>query len=195
MRRGGIGLCVATQIARYVTPRQSAAGLALAGAGLGADAGAARLVSRDGRSAARCAQIADLRVARRASRRSGRAIRRRRIAPIGYILSLEGADSIVTLGSSRTRVRPRPARRRPGALRPGRLRAGHRRDGGIGARGRELLQEMERLGIILDATHLCDDSFWEALDHLPRAGLGQPQQLPRARAAQPAVRRRSDRGC
>ena len=24
---------------------------------------------------------------------------------------------------------------------------------------------MERLGIILDATHLCDDSFWEALDN------------------------------
>jgi membrane dipeptidase len=24
---------------------------------------------------------------------------------------------------------------------------------------------MERLNIILDATHLCDDSFWEALDH------------------------------
>jgi membrane dipeptidase len=24
---------------------------------------------------------------------------------------------------------------------------------------------MDRLGIILDATHLCDDSFWEALDH------------------------------
>jgi len=37
--------------------------------------------------------------------------------------------------------------------------------GGIGAKGRELLHEMERLGIILDATHLCDDSFPEALDH------------------------------
>jgi membrane dipeptidase len=24
---------------------------------------------------------------------------------------------------------------------------------------------MDRLGIILDATHLCDDSFWEALEH------------------------------
>jgi hypothetical protein len=36
---------------------------------------------------------------------------------------------------------------------------------GIGAKGRELLREMERLGMILDATHLCDDSFREALDH------------------------------
>jgi membrane dipeptidase len=27
-----------------------------------------------------------------------------------------------------------------------------------------LLKEMERLGIILDATHLCDEAFWTALD-------------------------------
>ena len=37
--------------------------------------------------------------------------------------------------------------------------------GGLGQRGRELLKEMERLGIILDVTHLCDESFWEVLDH------------------------------
>ncbi|HEX5443571.1 MAG TPA: membrane dipeptidase, partial [Pirellulales bacterium] len=30
--------------------------------------------------------------------------------------------------------------------------------------GRELLAEMQRLGIILDATHLCDEAFWQALD-------------------------------
>jgi membrane dipeptidase len=35
----------------------------------------------------------------------------------------------------------------------------------MGAAGRALLKEMERLNLILDATHLCDDSFWEALDH------------------------------
>ncbi|MGE4003585.1 MAG: dipeptidase, partial [Planctomycetaceae bacterium] len=28
----------------------------------------------------------------------------------------------------------------------------------------ELLREMQRLGIILDVTHLCDESFWDALD-------------------------------
>ena len=37
--------------------------------------------------------------------------------------------------------------------------------GGIGAAGRELLGEMARLGIILDVTHLCDDSLRDALDH------------------------------
>ena len=35
----------------------------------------------------------------------------------------------------------------------------------LGARGRELVREMERLGMILDATHLCDESFRDALDH------------------------------
>jgi membrane dipeptidase len=37
--------------------------------------------------------------------------------------------------------------------------------GGLGHKGRDLLREMERLGLILDVTHLCDESFWEALDH------------------------------
>jgi membrane dipeptidase len=35
----------------------------------------------------------------------------------------------------------------------------------MGPLGHELLREMERLGIILDATHLCDDSLRDALDH------------------------------
>ena len=37
---------------------------------------------------------------------------------------------------------------------------------------------MERLGIILDVTHLCDDSFRDALDHFSRHRLGQPLELP-----------------
>lgn len=28
-----------------------------------------------------------------------------------------------------------------------------------------VVKEMERLNIILDATHLCDDAFWQAMDH------------------------------
>lgn len=48
---------------------------------------------------------------------------------------------------------------------PGTYAQGTDATGGLGQRGRDLLKEMDRLGIILDATHLCDDSFWEALDH------------------------------
>jgi membrane dipeptidase len=53
----------------------------------------------------------------------------------------------------------------PGHYGPGRYAQGTNATGGIGNAGRALLAEMERLNIILDATHLCDDSFWEALDH------------------------------
>ena len=34
----------------------------------------------------------------------------------------------------------------------------------MGDNGIALLKEMDRLNIILDATHLCDDAFWQALD-------------------------------
>ena len=34
---------------------------------------------------------------------------------------------------------------------------------GSSDQSKELLKEIERLGIILDATHLCDESFWETM--------------------------------
>ena len=37
--------------------------------------------------------------------------------------------------------------------------------GGIGKKGKELLKEIEKLNLILDVTHLCDQSFWETLDN------------------------------
>jgi membrane dipeptidase len=85
--------------------------------------------------------------------------------PIGYILSLEGADSIVTLGHLERSWEQGLRAVGPAHYGPGTYAQGTDANGGIGARGRELLGEMRRLNIILDATHLCDDSFWEALDH------------------------------
>jgi membrane dipeptidase len=35
--------------------------------------------------------------------------------------------------------------------------------GGIGTKGKELLKKIEALNLILDATHLCDQSFWETM--------------------------------
>lgn len=84
---------------------------------------------------------------------------------IGYILSLEGADSIVTLKHLERAYNYGLRAIGPAHYGPGRYAQGTDATGGIGNAGRELLKEMERLNIILDATHLCDDSFWEALDH------------------------------
>ncbi|HSM49288.1 MAG TPA: membrane dipeptidase, partial [Draconibacterium sp.] len=85
--------------------------------------------------------------------------------PIGYILSLEGADSMVKVNYLEKAYASGLRALGPAHYGPGRYANGTDANGGLEKNGRELLKEMERLNIILDATHLCDDSFWEALDH------------------------------
>jgi membrane dipeptidase len=41
---------------------------------------------------------------------------------------------------------------------------GHDQVGPLRPGGKELIQEMDRLGMILDVTHLSDECFWQALD-------------------------------
>ncbi len=85
--------------------------------------------------------------------------------PIGYILSLEGADSIVNLDYLHKAHAYGLRALGPAHYGPGRYANGTDATGGLGKNGKALLQEMEALNIILDATHLCDDSFWEAMDN------------------------------
>lgn len=84
---------------------------------------------------------------------------------IGYILSLEGADSIVSLEYLEIAHESGLRALGPAHYGPGRYAQGTNATGGIGPKGRELLQKMQELNIILDATHLCDDSFDEAMEH------------------------------
>ncbi len=84
--------------------------------------------------------------------------------PIGYILSLEGADSIVTLKHLERSYADGLRALGPAHYGPGVYAHGTDAMGPLPAKGKELLKEMDRLGIILDATHLCDECFWEALD-------------------------------
>ncbi|MGC1390401.1 MAG: membrane dipeptidase [Bacteroidales bacterium] len=83
---------------------------------------------------------------------------------VGYILSLEGADSIVSINHLERAYEYGLRAVGPAHYGPGIYAQGTDSTGGIGIKGRELLKEMENLGLILDATHLCDDSFIEALD-------------------------------
>lgn len=85
--------------------------------------------------------------------------------PVGYILSLEGADSVVTLKHVERAYQYGLRAIGPAHYGSGRYAQGTDAAGTMGAKGKELLKEMERLNIILDVTHLCEDSFWEALDH------------------------------
>ena len=83
---------------------------------------------------------------------------------IGYILSLEGADSIISIDHLQKAFDYGLRAIGPAHYGPGTYAYGTDSQGGISTKGHELLKEMERLGIILDATHLCDESFREALD-------------------------------
>jgi membrane dipeptidase len=89
--------------------------------------------------------------------------------PIGYILSLEGADSIITLQHLERAYKYGLRALGPAHYGPGRYANGTDATGKMGAEGLALLKEMERLNIILDATHLCDDAFWQAMDHFDGA--------------------------
>ena len=84
--------------------------------------------------------------------------------PVGYILSLEGADSLVTVEYLQRAFEYGLRAVGPAHYGPGRYANGTDAGGGLGGEGKALLREMERLNIILDATHLCDDAFWDAMD-------------------------------
>ncbi|MES1221177.1 MAG: membrane dipeptidase, partial [Bacteroidota bacterium] len=85
--------------------------------------------------------------------------------PIGYILSLEGADSIVTLQHLERAYEYGLRAVGPAHYGPGRYANGTNSTGEMNEDGLALLKEMEKLNIILDATHLCDDAFWQAMDN------------------------------
>jgi membrane dipeptidase len=85
--------------------------------------------------------------------------------PIGYLLSLEGADSILGWRHLERSRADGLIALGPVHYGPGIYGCGTDDEGPLTAKGRELLKEMERLGIILDVTHLCDESMRDALDH------------------------------
>jgi membrane dipeptidase len=86
-------------------------------------------------------------------------------SPIGFILSLEGADSLVSLEHLEFAHQYGLRAIGPAHYGPGTYAHGTDASGGLGEKGKALLRKMEQLNIILDATHLCDESFWEAMAH------------------------------
>lgn len=85
--------------------------------------------------------------------------------PIGYILSLEGADSIINLKYLEKYYQEGLRAIGPAHFGPGRYAPGTHSDGsGLTQLGKELLVEMDNLNIILDTTHLTDKGFFEAVE-------------------------------
>ena len=107
--------------------------------------------------------------------------------PIGYLLSLEGADSIRTLADLETAWDYGLRALGPAHYGVGRYALGHDQDGPLSLAGRELIREMDRLGLILDVTHLCDITLDDALEiftgpvwashHNCRSLVDDPRQL------------------
>lgn len=84
-------------------------------------------------------------------------------APIGLVLSMEGADPIVepaSLGAWTAQGLRIVSLVHYGE---GRYAWGTGTDGPVKPAGHELLTEMERLNVILDVTHLCDQAFFDAM--------------------------------
>ena len=169
MRKGRVGLCVATQLARHVPY-------------FGHVVGGARLpgyLSPEQAWAATQGQLAWY----REMELGGELVQIRDRAqldahldlwlgpstatsaqlPLGYILSLENADSIVSMSHLERAYAYGLRAIGPVHYGPGVYGHGTHDEGPLTPRGHELLREMERLGIILDATHLCDESFWDAM--------------------------------
>ena len=160
MRRGNIGLCMATLIARYVKPENNLPGWnspEQAWAQTQGQLAWYRVMEADGQLfQIKNKQQLALHVTNWNAQSSNPAI--------GYLLSLEGADSIVSMEYLHLLYEEGLRAIGPAHYGPGTYAFGTDSSGGIGTKGRLLLQEMAQLNLILDATHLCDQSFWETLD-------------------------------
>jgi membrane dipeptidase len=160
MREGNIGLCIATQIARYVKPGSKIPGWKSPEQAWAQTQGQLswyRAMEEAGEMFQICSQRDLEKHLRLWDNQSDD-------AAIGYILSLEGADSIVSMNHLEKAYNYGLRAIGPAHYGPGTYAHGTDSDGGIGIKGRELLKEMDRLGFILDVTHLSDQSFREALD-------------------------------
>ena len=108
--------------------------------------------------------------------------------PVGYILSLEGADSFVHISYLEKAYNYGLRACGPAHYGPGRYAYGTGSTEGFTAAGKELIREMDKLNMILDVTHLTDQGFREAMDiykgpvwashHNCRALVDHQRQLP-----------------
>jgi membrane dipeptidase len=107
--------------------------------------------------------------------------------PLGFILSMEGADPVLSAEQIPEWHHAGLRIIGPAHYGPSPYARGHDIVGGLFERGPALLRAMERAGMILDVTHLSDGCFYEALDiyggpvlashHNCRALVNDPRQL------------------
>lgn len=84
--------------------------------------------------------------------------------PIGFILSMEGSQPILSPSQIPEWYEAGLRILGPAHYGPNPYCYGTGSEGGLKTDGPALLKEMDRVGMLLDVTHLADQSFWEALD-------------------------------
>jgi len=163
LREGNIGLVVATQIGRYVAPGNSLKGWHSPEQAWAQTQGQLAWY-KTMEAAGEMVQIHNLESLEKHLLlwNDGAPADKK---PIGYILSLEGADSLVTIEHLQLAHANGLRAVGPAHYGPGRYANGTDATGKMNKNGIDLLKEMEKLNIILDATHLCDDAFWQAMDN------------------------------
>jgi membrane dipeptidase len=201
MRAGEVGLCVATLIARVSYPGNPLPGYAspaIAAAAARGQLAYYRVLEAQGelkmiRDAEElAAHAAEWGVGGSSSTSTSTSTNQGSAStplPIGYILSMEGADSI--LSPDHLGEWWEVGLRAVGLAHYGVSRYAHGTAvcGGLTELGRPLLRAMEQLGMLLDVTHLCDESFWEALDSFGGRVLASHQN---SRALVPGDRQFTD---
>jgi membrane dipeptidase len=162
LRKGNIGLVVATQIARFVAPENSLPGWNSPAQAWAQTQGQlawyqAMVEQGEMRQIRNWAELE----AHLADWEDGKELEKK---PVGFILSLEGADSIVNLDYLEKAYESGLRALGPAHYGPGRYAFGTDSSAPLSPEGKALIRKMDELEIILDATHLCDLAFWDALE-------------------------------
>ena len=159
MRKGNIGLCVATQIARYVKRDNDLPGWNSPQQAWAQTQGQLAWY-KTMEDLGEMTQITNLdQLNKHLENWEQTSLKK----AIGYILSLEGADSIISFSHLEKAYEQGLRAIGPAHYGPGTYAHGTDAVGGIGRKGKELLKKIEDLHLILDATHLSDISFWETM--------------------------------
>ena len=165
MRNGNIGLCVATQIARYVKPNNDLPGWNSTEQAWAQTQGQLAWY----KAMEEIGEMVQIKSKENLNNHLFNWGKNKSKKPIGFILSLEGSDSIISMKHLHKAHEYGLRAIGPAHYGPGTYAYGTDSSGGIGLKGKELLDEIEKLNIILDATHLCDISFWETMDRFSGA--------------------------
>jgi membrane dipeptidase len=162
LRKGNVGLVVATQIGRYVAPGNTLPGWhspEQAWAQTQGQLAWYKAMEEDGRMV----MIKNRETLENHLKHwtDGTPNDRK---PIGYLLSLEGADSLITVNHLESAYDYGLRAVGPAHYGPGRYANGTDSSGRLNEMGQALLKKMDELGMILDVTHLNDDAFRHALE-------------------------------